>query len=66
MLLIAGAIGYLLAARSRGRTPESEQLVPLVGGAQWLVGTTLALVIARRSACSAAPAGARRIAGSPC
>jgi hypothetical protein len=37
--------------------------VPLVGGAQWLVGTTLALVIARRSRVFGGAGGApRRIA----
>ena len=37
--------------------------MPLVGGAQWLVGTTLALVIARRSRAFGGAGGApRRIA----
>jgi hypothetical protein len=37
--------------------------VPLVGGAQWIVGTTLALVIARRSRVFGGAGGApRRIA----
>jgi hypothetical protein len=37
--------------------------VPLVGGAQWIVGTTLALVIARRSRAFGGAGGApRRIA----
>jgi len=37
--------------------------VPLVGGAQWIVGTTLALVIARRSRLYGGAGGApRRIA----
>jgi hypothetical protein len=38
--------------------------VPLVGGAQWIVGTTLALVIARRSRVfGGAGSAPRRIAG---